>query len=128
MKRGRSEEDTSRECTLGRGGEDAADALLPLAPPPPPSPPTPASPPSSPPPRLHADADVSASLPPPDHIIKMEIEEADEYDEKFIITRSQLDGLMENVNCKKRNCKGKVRVQVERDRWDSTFSVECTKC
>ncbi|XP_068237024.1 uncharacterized protein [Palaemon carinicauda] len=82
---------------------------------------------SSPQPSRYVSED-SISPPVPDHIIGINISDIPEYDEKSLISKTQLEGMMKGVTCRKRNCRKSVSVHAERDRWDTTVRVSCDGC
>ncbi|KAK8372125.1 hypothetical protein O3P69_011014 [Scylla paramamosain] len=52
----------------------------------------------------------------------------EDYDEKYIITGSQLRAMVAGLQCKKRGCRKEVAVTPVANRWDTTISVDCQEC
>lgn len=52
----------------------------------------------------------------------------EEYDEKYIVTGSQLRAMVAELQCKKRGCRKNVVVTPAANRWDTTISVDCEEC
>ena len=84
-----------------------------------------------------SSATQSADGPPdvfsPSHIRNeimktIEREESKVYDDKYIISRSQIDMLESSVRCKVGNCRGKVEIIFSANRWDSDVIVKCKSC
>lgn len=73
-------------------------------------------------------SEASISMPVADHVIEVDDSDIPDYDEKFIISRRQLEALMEEVMCRKRKRRKSFSAHVERERWDSTCSVCCDGC
>ena len=83
-----------------------------------------------------SSADSQATLPtlttPPqlrNELMKTtEKEEKKVYDDKFLISRSQLEEMSLYTRCVKGNCRGKIQVIPNASRWDTDFEVFCEKC
>ncbi|KAK8372140.1 hypothetical protein O3P69_018901 [Scylla paramamosain] len=123
-------------------------AAPPSPPPPPPSPPTPAA---STPVGSSSAASSSATFTPaasssaaftpaaalcrvPRTLTRTQLTSSrlpdvtEDYDEKYIITGSQLRAMVAGLQCKKRGCRKEVAVTPVANRWDTTISVDCQEC
>ena len=77
-------------------------------------------------------AALESHLPPPllrEELVKaIEDEDKKSYDNKFVITETQLNKLSSSVRCAKGNCRGKITIVANADRWDTDLELICNNC